>query len=82
VQASDDEAEYRIYLERYPEGAFAELARSRLLGTGNGEPGVELAFWETVRESGNAEMLHAYLEKFPNGQFRRLAEILLRDIQE
>ena len=32
VQACDDEGEYRIYLERYPEGAFAELARARLQG--------------------------------------------------
>ena len=83
VQASDDESEYRIYLERYPEGAFADLARARLQGsTPQGSPGiedhaVELAFWETVRGSRDPEMLRAYLDKYPDGEFRRLAEIML-----
>lgn len=54
VEASDDDAEYSIYLERYPQGTFADLARARLHGTSTvEEPGVELAFWETVRESGD-----------------------------
>ena len=78
VQASDDEAEYRIYLERYPEGAFADLAEARLRGTSAvDDTGVELSFWETIRDSGDAAMIRAYLEKYPGGQFRSLAEIML-----
>jgi hypothetical protein len=81
VQTSDDAAEYRIYLERYPDGAFAELARARLNGASAVEtPAVELAFWETVRGTGNAAMLRSYLEKYPEGEFRKLAEIMLAEL--
>lgn len=79
VQASDDDAEYRIYLERYPDGTFADLARARLDGKSKiEEPGVELAFWETVRDSEDSTMIRAYLDKYPDGEFRALAEILLQ----
>ena len=81
VQASDDEDEYRIYLERYPDGAFADLARARLQGgPGIEDTNVELAFWETVRSSRDPAMLRAYLEKYPDGEFRSLAEIMLSDL--
>jgi class 3 adenylate cyclase len=80
VQAADDEAEYRIYLERYPDGVFADLARARLDGASAVDaPAVELAFWETVREAKSPAMLRAYLEQYPQGAFRRLAEIMLRE---
>jgi len=79
VEASDDDAEYAIYLERYPQGTFADLARARLEGTSAiEEPGVELAFWDTVRGSEDPTMIKAYLDKYPKGEFRPLAEILLQ----
>lgn len=78
VQASDDEDEYRLYLQRYPDGLFADLANQRLkaepVDTNN--PDVELAFWETIKDSGNARMLDAYLDKYPDGEFHALALIL------
>jgi class 3 adenylate cyclase len=83
VQAADDAAEYRIYLDRYPDGTFADLARARLDGASAVDvPAVEVAFWETVRNSGNPAMLRAYLEKYPEGEFRRLAEIMLAEAGE
>jgi hypothetical protein len=39
---------------------------------------VELAFWETVRDGRDPEMLRAYLAKYPDGEFRSLAEIMLK----
>ena len=42
------------------------------------DPSVELAFWESVKDSEDPEMLRAYLDKFPNGEFRTLAEIRSR----
>jgi class 3 adenylate cyclase len=82
VQASDDDAEYRIYLERYPDGAFAELAQARLRGASAVEDSsVELAFWETVRTSDDPAMLSAYLEKYPQGEFRSLAAIMLKGLE-
>lgn len=83
VQASDDDAEYRIYLDRYPQGTFADLARARLEGASAVEdPGIELAFWDTVRNSGNSAMVRAYLDKYPRGKFKTLAEILLGTLGE
>ena len=83
VQASDDDSEYQIYLDRYPEGTFVELARARLHGDSTvEEPGVELAFWETVRAANNAAMIEAYITKYPNGEFKALAEIFLQELGE
>lgn len=84
VQESDDPAEYSLYLGRFPDGQFAELARARLE---NGvatqpDPAVEVAYWETVRESANQEMIGAYLKKFPQGQFNDLAELILTGLRE
>jgi class 3 adenylate cyclase len=82
VQASDDDAEYRIYLERYPNGAFADLAQARLQGASAvDDAGVELAFWETVKDSDDPAMLRAYLEKFPQGEFKSLAAIILSKLE-
>jgi len=83
VQASDDDAEYRLYLQRYPEGAFAELARARLGGASAvDDTSVELAFWDTVRDTKDAAMLRAYLENYPEGKFRSLAEIMLAKLEK
>ena len=82
MQASDDDAEYRIYLERYPTGAFADLAQARLQGASAvDDAGVELAFWETVKDSDDPAMLRAYLEKFPQGEFKSLAAIILSKLE-
>jgi len=83
VQASDDDEEYRIYLQRYPDGAFADLAKARLEGISSAEDAeVELAFWETVRDSNDPAMVQAYVEKYPRGEFKALAEILLRKLRQ
>ncbi len=85
VQASDDPLEYKAYLERYPEGTFATLARARLdsRSTPTVAPEdrqVELAFWDTVKGSDNPAMLRAYLDRFPDGEFRVLAELRLTEL--
>ena len=83
VQASDKDSEYSLYLERYPNGAFADLARARLQGApATADPSVELSFWETVRASEDAAMLRAYLEKYPRGEFASLAAIMLEKIEQ
>jgi adenylate cyclase len=89
IKQSASPLEYRVYLEQYPEGAFAPLARARLDSLENGEaifpaasPAVvgvspktiELTYWDTVKDSDNPEMFQAYLDKYPDGEFARLAE--------
>jgi hypothetical protein len=38
---------------------------------------IELAFWESVRESWDPKFIQAYIEKFPEGQFMELARLAL-----
>jgi adenylate cyclase len=85
IKNSLNASEYEAYLEQYPEGSFAALARVRLEAISKDAVGmrdpqdreVELSFWESVRESDNPALIRAYLEKYPNGEFRALAEIRL-----
>ncbi|MDP2332403.1 MAG: adenylate/guanylate cyclase domain-containing protein [Reyranella sp.] len=82
-------ADYEAYLEQYPEGSFAALAQTRLDEFASAQGGmrdpqdreVELAFWDSVRESDNPASLGAYLEKYPDGEFKALAEIRLAEIK-
>jgi len=87
IKQSTHPLEYRVYLEQYPDGAFAPLARALLQSFESGEAIVtaapvggavspkmiELAYWDTVKDSGNPEMFQAYLDKYPRGEFAGLA---------
>jgi adenylate cyclase len=83
-------AELESYLEQYPEGTFASLARTRL-DEGALSPrtpamptpedaaaeALDLAFWNSVKDSSRPEELQAYLERHPNGHFAELARARL-----
>jgi adenylate cyclase len=82
-------AELESYLEQYPEGTFASLAQTRLeaaaLSPAPATPTAEevaadaldLAFWNSVKDSNRREELEAYLEQHPNGHFAGLARARL-----
>jgi class 3 adenylate cyclase len=80
--------EYEAYLEQYPEGSFVALAKARLEAIAEDAASmrdpqdreIELAFWESVRESSNPARIQAYLEKYPKGEFSTLAEIRLGEL--
>jgi adenylate cyclase len=93
MKDSKDPAEFAAYLERYPAGAFTSLAEARrqtLLQEQEtpAEPAatdpdllaVELAFWDTVKDSDNPEMYAAYLERYPEGAFAALANVRLSEL--
>ncbi len=84
-------AELDTYLEQYPHGAFASLARTRRDGAAKvaassqppnstaeavADP-LDLAFWESVKDSDRPEELQAYLDQHPNGHFAGLARARL-----
>ena len=79
-------AELEAYLERYPNGTFASLARTRIADARHpgppppaaraGDPD-ELAFWDSVKDSNRPEELQAYLEHYPDGHFADLARARL-----
>jgi class 3 adenylate cyclase len=83
-------ADYEAYLEQYPDGSFATLARGRLaellestaVPRDPADREIELAFWDSVRELDNAESLQAYLDKYPSGEFVALAEIRLKELAD
>ncbi len=41
---------------------------------------VELEFWQSVKDSGDADQLLAYIKKYPQGQFVELAETRLKNL--
>src|ERR1700719_3063847 len=72
--------------ERYPEGTFASLARTRIDAAAPSSAGraaptpeevaaeaLDLAFWNSVKDSNRREEFRAYLEQHPNGHFAGLA---------
>jgi adenylate cyclase len=83
-------AELQTYIEKYPEGAFAPLARTRLAAAEPGAQGaldstsaagvaeeLDLTFWNSVKDSNRREELQAYLDQHPNGHFAALARARL-----
>ena len=82
-------AELESYLEQYPEGTFATLAQTRLeaaaLSPAPAPPTTEeaaadaldLAFWNSVKDSNRREELEAYLEQHPTSHFAGLARARL-----
>jgi class 3 adenylate cyclase len=80
-------AELETYLEQYPDGTFASLARTRLdvlahspADSTSGDAAadaLDLAFWNSVKNSDRRDELQAYLDKHPNGHFADLARARL-----
>jgi adenylate cyclase len=81
-------AELESYLEQYPEGTFASLARTRLEAAALSPApattpeevaadALDLAFWDSVKDSNRREELQAYLQQHPNGHFAGLARARL-----
>ena len=83
-------AELESYLEQYPEGTFASLARTRLDAAAlspqapatptpddAAAEALDLTFWNSVKDSNRPEELQAYLEQHPNGHFAGLARARL-----
>lgn len=85
IKDSERREDFESYLEQYPDGTFAAVARTRIDGeprpANPAETEVELAFWESVKGSDNPEMFQAYLEKYPGGEFESLAEIRLKELR-
>jgi class 3 adenylate cyclase len=96
VKDSGDVEEFLHYLQRFPEGEFAEIARDRIAARSqastqtaqvvapavDADTAVELSFWESVRSSDNPDMYAAYLEKYPEGEFAPLAKVRLEELRQ
>lgn len=71
VAESGDEAGLRTYLESYPQGLYAPIARERLAAieatTRAQAEALEKADWERAAAAGTEQALGAYLAAHPNG---------------
>jgi class 3 adenylate cyclase len=71
--------ELASYLEHYPDGTFASLARTRQAAPTEADHAEEraadldAAFWEAIKDTQTDEELAAYLEQHPEGHFASLA---------
>ena len=76
--ASGDEAGYRAYLDRFPDGLFAEDAADQLVlleDAKRREAEVEdRAAWDRIRTADTAQAYQTYLRTAPDGAFRDEAQ--------
>jgi hypothetical protein len=78
IKNSNNPNDFKAYLDKYPDGQFAELAKSRSNasrpsnGTGGGDS-VEMMYWNAIKDSRNPSDFKAYVTKFPGGLFVELA---------
>ncbi len=84
VASSSNSADFEAFIGEFPNGFFAARARSKLNALtpvappSEPEPSsLDLAFWESVRDSTNPAAYEAYLQQFPNGDFASLARTRL-----
>lgn len=82
IGESESLSDYKAYLDKYPNGAFAALARSRLESLAKAAPApspeetqIELAFWESIKDKDDPQLFEAYLKKYPNGNFGEIAKL-------
>ncbi len=75
--AAGDEPGLRAYLERYPQGIFAGLARERLdriaAEAAAAERDRDLEAWRRARRMDTIDAYEAYLRDWPRGEFADLA---------
>ena len=79
IKNSNNPNDFKSYLDKYPDGQFAELAKSRAnaarpaSGAGGGSDSVEMMYWNAIKDSKNPSDFRAYITKFPGGLFVELA---------
>jgi len=90
IKDSKKAEDYQAYLDKYPNGNFADLAKLRVKkyapppaptpAAAPTAPTVDpqqadIAYWNSIKTSKKAEDYKAYLEKYPSGEFVDLAKL-------
>jgi uncharacterized caspase-like protein len=93
IKNSTNADDFKAYLEKYPSGQFASLAKNRITTleapakpaesrtAPTNDSATELAFWDSVKTSTSAGDYRAYLQKYPNGTFVELAKNRLAPLE-
>ncbi len=81
IKSSTNPDDFKGYLDKYPDGQFAALARSRAQptktvsnGGSNDMNSLEMTYWNAIKDSRNPADFNAYATKFPNGLFVEIAK--------
>lgn len=81
--SGNSEAGMRSYLERFPEGIYASIARERIAEIDARRAAErDLRAWRQVRSANTIDGYRAYLREFPNGEYRDEARARLRSLEE
>jgi tetratricopeptide (TPR) repeat protein len=85
IKNSNNPDDFKAYLEKYPDGQFASLAKSRTNSarpTGNAPSGEssEMLYWNAIKDSSNPSDFQAYVTKFPQGLFVELANNRIKSL--
>jgi peptidoglycan hydrolase-like protein with peptidoglycan-binding domain len=79
-----DEAGYRAYLERYPDGLFADTAASELAlieeAKRDAAEAADRVDWDRARQADSVPAYRAYLRAYPEGSFREEAQARIREL--
>ncbi|MGQ0674542.1 MAG: caspase family protein [Rhodospirillales bacterium] len=95
VKDTDDAVVLNAYLERYPSGTFAGLARAKIRSAETKlrqaalapppQPSAaakEEAVWDLVKGSSDPDIIQAFLEKYPNGVNAEAARFKLATLKK
>ena len=98
IKTSTNPEDFKAYLDKYPDGQFAVLARNRInsVQAAKNEENTramnqaadsqnaltELTFWSSIKENGGRDEIKAYLKKYPTGTFASAARNRLREMDE
>jgi tetratricopeptide (TPR) repeat protein len=87
IKNSNNPDDFKAYLDKYPDGQFAALAKSRSQavrpGGGSAATGdsMEMVYWNAIKDSRNPSELKAYVAKFPGGLFVELANSRIASLE-
>ncbi|HUS10356.1 MAG TPA: caspase family protein [Pyrinomonadaceae bacterium] len=78
IKSSSNPDDFKSYLDKYPDGQFAALAKSRSnlvrpAGNSTSSDSPEMLYWNAIKESQNPSDFRTYVTKFPQGLFVELA---------
>jgi tetratricopeptide (TPR) repeat protein len=95
IKDSEKAEDYRAYLDRYPDGAFADLAKLRMKKYAAAPASApapapapaatdpllaEIAYWNSIKDGKSIDAYNAYLKKYPNGEFADLARLRIAQL--
>jgi hypothetical protein len=88
IKDSKNAEDYRSYLDRYPNGDFADLAKLRMKKYAPSAPKAaaidpqqaDIATWNAIKASKDAGDYRSYLEKYPDGEFVDLAKLRVEQL--